>query len=70
MLDFTLVILTIAFRFQDPSVHGIMIYYPAFGNHPSFYGGSMDDYLRDSVLVTSEAPNPGDEASFLFAGEH
>ncbi len=35
---------------NDPQVHGIMIYYPAFGNRPSFYGGTMDDYLRDSVV--------------------
>ncbi|GAB5035683.1 methylenetetrahydrofolate dehydrogenase [Nannochloropsis oceanica] len=34
---------------EDPSVHGILIYYPVFGFFPSFYGGSMDDYLRDSV---------------------
>jgi methylenetetrahydrofolate dehydrogenase (NAD+) len=33
----------------DPEVHGIMIYYPVFGNRPSFHGGSHDDYLRDSV---------------------
>lgn len=26
-----------------------MIYYPVFGAFPSFYGGSMDDYLRDTV---------------------
>jgi methylenetetrahydrofolate dehydrogenase (NAD+) len=58
---------------KDPSVHGIMIYYPAFGklfifasfwkvfltlqiqgNKPSFYGGSMDDYLRDSVDYTKD----------------
>lgn len=30
-------------------MHGILIYYPVFGFFPSFYGGSMDDYLRDSV---------------------
>lgn len=34
---------------EDPSVHGVLIYYPVFGFFPSFYGGSMDDYLRDSV---------------------
>lgn len=33
----------------DPEVHGIMIYYPCFGQNPSFHGGSHDDYLRDSV---------------------
>lgn len=34
----------------DPSVHGIMIYYPCFGgSHPCFFGPSMDDYLRDSI---------------------
>jgi len=33
----------------DPDVDGIMIYYPVFGQHPSFHGGSQDDYLRDSV---------------------
>lgn len=34
---------------QDPDVHGIMIYYPVFGQRPSFHGGSHDDYLRDCV---------------------
>jgi len=34
---------------QDPNVHGIMIYYPVFGQRPSFHGGSHDDYLRDCV---------------------
>lgn len=34
---------------SDPDVHGIMVYYPVFGAFPSFYGGSMDDYLRDSI---------------------
>jgi len=33
----------------DPSIDGIMIYYPVFGQRPSFHGGSQDDYLRDSV---------------------
>jgi methylenetetrahydrofolate dehydrogenase (NAD+) len=39
---------------QDSKVHGIMIYYPCFGARPSFYGGSMDDYLRDSVAVEKD----------------
>ena len=26
-----------------------MIYYPVFGFSPSFYGSTMDDYLRDSI---------------------
>jgi hypothetical protein len=26
-----------------------MIYYPVFGQQPSFHGGSHDDYLRDTV---------------------
>lgn len=34
---------------QDPKVHGILIYYPCFGSKPSYFGGKMDDYLRDSV---------------------
>lgn len=34
---------------RDPTVHGIMIFYPVFGQEPSFDGGSMDDYLRDSI---------------------
>jgi methylenetetrahydrofolate dehydrogenase (NAD+) len=36
---------------QDPEVHGIMIYYPVFGQRPSFHGGGHDDYLRDSVSL-------------------
>jgi len=39
---------------NDPAVHGIIIYYPCFGATPSFYGGSMDDYLRDSVAVEKD----------------
>jgi methylenetetrahydrofolate dehydrogenase (NAD+) len=38
----------------DPLVHGIMIYYPCFGSVPSFYGGRMDDHLRDSVAVEKD----------------
>ena len=34
---------------EDPDVSGIMIYYPVFGATPSFYGTSMDDYLRDTI---------------------
>jgi len=39
---------------KDPAVHGIMIYYPCFGAVPSFFGGKMDDYLRDSVAVEKD----------------
>ncbi|CAM9542170.1 unnamed protein product [Ascophyllum nodosum] len=31
-----------------------MIYYPVFGAFPSFFGGSMDDYLRDTVSVRKD----------------
>ncbi len=31
-----------------------MIYYPCFGAAPSFYGGNMDDYLRDSVPIEKD----------------
>jgi len=34
---------------QDPNVHGIIVYYPIFGQVESFSGASQDDYLRDSV---------------------
>lgn len=33
---------------------GVMIYYPVFGAFPSFFGGSMDDYLRDTVAVRKD----------------
>jgi len=36
---------------QDPDVSGIMIYYPVFGQRPSFHGPSQDDYLRDCVSL-------------------
>ena len=39
---------------RDSSIHGIMIYYPCFGAAPSFYGGNMDDYLRDSVPIEKD----------------
>lgn len=34
---------------NDPKVHGIIVYYPIFGQQESFSGASQDDYLRDSV---------------------
>jgi len=39
---------------RDPDVHGVMIYYPVFGQQPSFHGGSHDDYLRDSVSLCKD----------------
>jgi len=36
---------------QDPKVHGIIVYYPIFGQVQSFSGTSQDDYLRDSVSL-------------------
>jgi len=39
----------------EPDVHGIMIYYPIFGQAPSFHGGSHDDYLRDSISPYKDA---------------
>lgn len=34
---------------NDPKVHGIIVYYPIFGQTESFSGTSIDDYLRDTV---------------------
>lgn len=34
---------------DDPRVHGIIVYYPIFGQEESYSGSSQDDYLRDSV---------------------
>lgn len=34
---------------DDPRVHGIIVYYPIFGQKESYSGASQDDYLRDSV---------------------
>ena len=31
-----------------------MIYYPCFGSTPSFYGESMDDYLRDEISIEKD----------------
>ena len=39
---------------DDPDVHGVLIYYPCFGFQPSFFGGSMDDQLRDSVSTEKD----------------
>lgn len=36
---------------EDPRVHGIIVYYPIFGQVESFSGVSHDDYLRDSVSI-------------------
>lgn len=46
-------------------VHGIMIYYPCFGLAPSFYGGSMDDYLRDSVPIEKDVEGLCDTVSIF-----
>jgi len=34
---------------NDPKVHGIIVYYPIFGQVESFSGESQDDYLRDTI---------------------
>jgi len=34
---------------NDSNINGIMVYYPCFGTKPSFYGDTMDNYLRDTV---------------------
>jgi methylenetetrahydrofolate dehydrogenase (NAD+) len=34
---------------EDPRVHGVIVYYPIFGQEESFSGASHDDYMRDSV---------------------
>lgn len=39
---------------HDPDVHGIIVYYPCFGAFPSFYGGTMDDFLRDSISIKKD----------------
>jgi methylenetetrahydrofolate dehydrogenase (NAD+) len=39
---------------SDPKVHGIIVYYPCFGSVPSFFGGMMDEHLRDSVAVEKD----------------
>ncbi|KAL8021960.1 putative tetrahydrofolate dehydrogenase/cyclohydrolase, oxidoreductase [Plasmopara halstedii] len=39
---------------HDPDVHGILVYYPCFGTFPSFFGGTMDDFLRDSISIKKD----------------
>ncbi|EQC42774.1 methylenetetrahydrofolate dehydrogenase (NAD+) [Saprolegnia diclina VS20] len=39
---------------RDPEVHGILVYYPCFGTFPSFYGGTMDDFIRDSISIKKD----------------
>lgn len=39
---------------HDPEVHGVLVYYPCFGAFPSFFGGTMDDFLRDSVSIKKD----------------
>jgi len=34
---------------DDPNVHGIIVYYPIFGQAESLSGASQDDYLRDTI---------------------
>lgn len=33
----------------DPTIDGVIVYYPVFGDRPSFFGGGMDAYLRDMI---------------------
>eukprot|EP00931_Biecheleriopsis_adriatica_P068532 TRINITY_DN4247_c0_g1_i3.p1 TRINITY_DN4247_c0_g1~~TRINITY_DN4247_c0_g1_i3.p1 ORF type:complete len:363 (-),score=91.49 TRINITY_DN4247_c0_g1_i3:48-1073(-) len=44
---------------KEAGVDGIMIYYPVFGQRPSFHGGSHDDYLRDTVSPFKDAEGLG-----------
>lgn len=44
---------------HDPDVHGILVYYPCFGAFPSFFGGTMDDFLRDSVSIKKDVEGLG-----------
>merc|ERR1711862_311338 len=39
---------------NDASVHGIIVYYPIFGQVESFSGSNQDDYLRDSIDYTKD----------------
>ncbi|EEY62562.1 methylenetetrahydrofolate dehydrogenase [NAD+], putative [Phytophthora infestans T30-4] len=39
---------------KDSGVHGILVYYPCFGAFPSFFGGTMDDFLRDSISIKKD----------------
>ena len=50
----TVVTIAATTAIADPTIHGIIIYYPVFGAEPSFYGGCMDDYLRDSISPTKD----------------
>ncbi|RLN92762.1 hypothetical protein BBJ28_00022981 [Nothophytophthora sp. Chile5] len=43
----------------DADVHGIIIYYPCFGAFPSFFGGTMDDFLRDSISIKKDVEGLG-----------
>jgi len=38
----------------DPSCHGIIVFYPVFGDDPSFFGGSQDEYIRDCISVEKD----------------
>ncbi|EEY62581.1 tetrahydrofolate dehydrogenase [Phytophthora infestans T30-4] len=39
---------------KDSDVHGILVYYPCFGAFPSFFGGTMDDFLRNSISIKKD----------------
>jgi len=39
---------------EDPDVHGIIVYYPVFGQSKTFSGASHDDFLRDTVSVEKD----------------
>lgn len=38
----------------DDNVHGIMIYFPVFGDKPCFHGPKHDDFLRDCISPTKD----------------
>ena len=39
---------------DDPRVHGIIVYYPIFGQVESFSGESQDDYLNKELIQTNQ----------------
>ena len=39
---------------EDPRVHGIIVYYPIYGQTKTFSGDSHDDFLRDTVSIKKD----------------
>lgn len=44
---------------EDPNVDGILVFYPVFGEVPSFSGFTLDDDIRNSISISKDVEGLG-----------